>query len=58
MESAIDKHLKCPRTLSRRIHDEYEPPFAMWVARADEDLEQVVMAYLGIQLNLIKKLLL
>lgn len=49
MESAIDKHLKCPRTLSRRIHDEYEPPFAMWVARADADLQQVVMAYLGIQ---------
>lgn len=49
MESAIDKHLKCPRSLSRRIHDEYEPPFAMWVARADESLKQVVMAYFGVQ---------
>ncbi|MCF8999177.1 phenylacetaldoxime dehydratase family protein [Acinetobacter nectaris] len=49
MESAIAQHLKCPRTLSRRIHDEYEPPFSMWVGRAKEDLSQVVMAYLGIQ---------
>ena len=23
MESAIDTHLKCPRTLSRRVPDEY-----------------------------------
>lgn len=49
MESAIDKHLKCPRTLSRRVHDDYVPPFPMWVARADESLKQVVMAYLGVQ---------
>lgn len=49
MESAIDKHLKCPRTLSRRVPEEYQPPFPMWVARADEQLQQVVMAYLGVQ---------
>lgn len=49
MESAIDKHLKCPRTLSRRVPDEYQPPFPMWVARADERLEQVVMGYWGVQ---------
>lgn len=49
MESAIDQHLKCPRTLSRRVHDDYQPPFPMWVARADESLKQVVMAYLGVQ---------
>lgn len=49
MESAIDKHLKCPRTLSRRVDDDYQPPFPMWVARADASLQQVVMAYLGIQ---------
>lgn len=49
MESAIDKHLKCPRTLSRRVSDSYEPPFPMWVARADESIKQVVMAYLGVQ---------
>ena len=49
MESAIDTHLKCPRTLSRRVPEDYQPPFAMWVARADQQLEQVVMAYLGVQ---------
>lgn len=49
MESAIDQHLICPRTLSRRVPDNYEPPFPMWVGRADTDLEQVVMAYLGVQ---------
>jgi aldoxime dehydratase len=49
MESAIDKHLKCPRTLSHRVPDEYQPPFPMWVGRADEQLEQVVMGYWGVQ---------
>lgn len=49
MESAIDQHLKCPRSLSRRIADDYQPPFPMWVARAGEDLQQVVMGYLGVQ---------
>ncbi|NSZ19923.1 aliphatic aldoxime dehydratase [Agrobacterium vitis] len=49
MESAIPPHLKCPRTLSRRVANEYEPPFSMWVARADSDLQQVVMAYFGVQ---------
>ncbi|KPZ08664.1 phenylacetaldoxime dehydratase family protein [Pseudomonas syringae group genomosp. 3] len=49
MESAIDKHLKCPRTLSRRVHDDYQPPFPMFVGRANSNLKQVVMAYLGVQ---------
>ena len=49
MESAIDTHLKCPRTLSRRVPEDYQPPFPMWVGRADEQLKQVVMAYLGVQ---------
>lgn len=51
MESAIDKHLKCPRTLSRRVHDDYQPPFPMFAGRADESLKQVVMAYLGVQFH-------
>ncbi|MCA8000132.1 aliphatic aldoxime dehydratase [Burkholderia metallica] len=49
MESAIDKHLVCPRTLSRRVADDYQPPFPMYVARAAEDLNQVVMGYFGVQ---------
>jgi aldoxime dehydratase len=49
MESAIDKHLVCPRRLSRRVDDDYQPPFPMYVARAAEDLQQVVMGYFGVQ---------
>lgn len=49
MESAISNHLQCPRTLSRRVDDDYQPPYPAWVARADESLKQVVMAYLGVQ---------
>ncbi|EXU76884.1 phenylacetaldoxime dehydratase family protein [Erwinia mallotivora] len=49
MESAIDKHLQCPRTLSRRVHDDYQPPFPMFAGRAGEDLTQVVMACMGVQ---------
>src|SRR5690349_14965182 len=49
IESAIDTHLQCPRSLSRRVADDYQPPFPMFVARAGQDLAQVVMAYLGVQ---------
>ena len=49
MESAIDTHLKCPRTLSRRVSEDYTPPFPMFVARGDRALQQVVMAYFGVQ---------
>ncbi|SIS18857.1 aliphatic aldoxime dehydratase [Williamsia sterculiae] len=50
MESAIDTHLTaCPRTISRRVPDAYQPPFPMFVGRADETLHQVTMAYLGVQ---------
>ena len=49
MESAIDQHLQCPRTLTRRVPDEYQPPFPMFVGRATQDLTQVVMGYFGVQ---------
>lgn len=49
MESAIDTHLKCPRSLSRRVADDYAPPYPAYVARAKPSLKQVVMAYLGVQ---------
>ncbi|MFC9551587.1 phenylacetaldoxime dehydratase family protein [Rhodococcus sp. NPDC056960] len=49
MESAISDHLTCPRTLTRRVPDNYQPPFPMWVGRADEHVQQVVMGYLGVQ---------
>lgn len=49
MESAIDSHLKCPRRLSRRVSDDYAPPYPAYVARADAAVGQVVMAYFGVQ---------
>ena len=35
--------------MSRRVADDYQPPFPMYVARAAEDLSQVVMGYFGVQ---------
>lgn len=49
MESAIDTHLTCPRSISRRVPDDYQPPFPMWVGRADTEIEQITMGYLGVQ---------
>lgn len=50
MESAIDGHLRCPRTLTRRVSDDYQPPFPMYVARdPGKELTQVVMAFFGVQ---------
>ena len=49
MESAIDKHLMCPRLRARRIDDDYTPPFPAWVGRADPAITHYVMAYFGVQ---------
>lgn len=49
MESAISENLKCPRTRTRRIEDDYAPPYPCWVARADASVKQVVMGYFGVQ---------
>ncbi|WP_336763420.1 phenylacetaldoxime dehydratase family protein [Asaia sp. VD9] len=49
MESAVDTHLRCPRTIAKRVSDDYQPPFPMYVARADTDLERVSMGYFGVQ---------
>jgi aldoxime dehydratase len=49
MESAIAKHLQCPRTRTRRIEDDYAPPYPCWTSRADQDVTQVAMAYFGVQ---------
>jgi len=49
MESAIDKHLQCPRRLSRRVADDYRAPYPAWVGRTDPSVKQVVMAYFGVQ---------
>lgn len=49
MESAIDAHLRCPRTFSRRVSDGYTPDYPKYVARGDQALRQVVTAYFGVQ---------
>ena len=49
MESAIPKHLECPRTRHRRVADDYTPPYPSSVARFKPDVQQVVMAYFGVQ---------
>ncbi len=48
MESAIPKHLKCPRSRTRRIQDDYKPSYPAWVARHPESVQQVVMTYFGV----------
>ena len=49
MESAIPKHLQCPRLRQRRISEDYTPPFPATVARYPLEVKRVVMAYFGVQ---------
>jgi aliphatic aldoxime dehydratase len=49
MESAIDVHLKCPRTRTRRVGDDFQPPYPAFSARAPQTMTQVVMGYFGVQ---------
>lgn len=49
MESAIPADLRSERTRSRRIPDDYSPPYPSFVARFKPAVKQVVMAYFGIQ---------
>ena len=49
MESAIPAHLQVTRTRHRRVPDDYKPPYPSFVARHRPTVEQVVMAYFGLQ---------
>lgn len=49
MESAIPKHLQCPRSRQSHKPADYEPPYPAWTARLPEALTQITMAYLGVQ---------
>lgn len=51
MESAIDAHLQCPRTRTRRVGDTFQPPYPAYSARAPQTMTQVVMAYFGVQVH-------
>lgn len=48
MESAIDSHLQCPRTRTRRVGDDYTPPYPAYSARAPKSMSRVVMGYFGV----------
>jgi aldoxime dehydratase len=49
MESAIAPQLRCPRTLQRRIQDEYVPPYPAWAVHPDPKVTRVVVGFLGVQ---------
>jgi aldoxime dehydratase len=49
MESAIPEHLRAARTRHRRVPDDYVPPYPSFVARHRPSVQQVVMAYFGVQ---------
>jgi aldoxime dehydratase len=49
MESAIPRHLQCPRTRNRRADESYAPPYPAYAARAHPSTKQVVMGYFGVQ---------
>lgn len=49
MDSAIPKHLQCPRLRQRKISADYTPPFPATVARYPVSVKRVVMAYFGVQ---------
>lgn len=49
MESAIPQHLRTARTRTRRMPDDYAPPYPSFVARHKPSVKRVVMAYFGLQ---------
>ncbi|WP_100637595.1 phenylacetaldoxime dehydratase family protein [Marinomonas sp. ef1] len=49
MESAIPSHLQQERRVAKNTEQGYEPLFPAWTARFDPLVDQVVMAYFGVQ---------
>lgn len=49
MESSIPAHLTVERTCPRRKSDAFPPPYPSFSARFDAGVDQVVMAYFGVQ---------
>lgn len=49
MESSIAEHLRVDRVHPRRTPDSFHPPYPSFSARFDPAVDQVVMAYLGVQ---------
>jgi aldoxime dehydratase len=51
METAIPENLLAERTRPRRMREGYAPPYPSFVARNRPEVQQVVMAYLGLQFH-------
>ncbi len=49
MESAVPPSLRCPRSLPRRIDDDFIPPYPAYTSYGAEGAGVTVMAYLGVQ---------
>lgn len=49
LDSSIPSHLRCPRTRHRRVSDTWKPPYPAFSALVDPAIEQLVMAYFGVQ---------
>ncbi len=49
LDSSIPSHLRCPRTRTRRVSDTWQPAVPMYSARGDASIENMVMAYFGVQ---------
>ena len=49
MDSAIAPHLRCPRTRTRRIEDDFQPPFPAWSARGSHSQTRAVVGVFGVQ---------
>ena len=49
LDSSIPSHLRCPRSRHRRVSDTWKPPYPAFSALVDPAVEQIVMAYFGVQ---------
>jgi aldoxime dehydratase len=49
LDSSIPTHLRCPRSRHRRVSDTWKPPYPAFSALVDPAVEQIVMAYFGVQ---------
>jgi aldoxime dehydratase len=49
LDSSIPSHLRCPRSRHRRVSDTWKPPYPAFSALVDPNVEQIVMAYFGVQ---------
>ena len=49
LDSSIPSHLRCPRTRDRRANDSWNPPVPAYSSRPDTAIQQIVMAYYGVQ---------